>query len=131
MTWRQSAASRRVSALKKLGAPREEAWSQAPVTKKAKLVARMSMLTGESKGVCSLQYDALMAVMEYELMQGNQVNIPLIGRFQIKETEKRLHKDTCTGDYYIIPPRRYVRFRFNAVFKRRVKNLTDEWTPPY
>lgn len=131
MAWNPSAARCRVQALKKRDAPREEAWSKAPVTKKAKLVERMSMLTGESKGVCSLQYDALMAAIEYELAQGHQVNMPLIGRFQIKETEKRLHKDTFTGDYSIVPPRRYVRFRFNDTFKKRVKNLTDEWTPPY
>jgi nucleoid DNA-binding protein len=91
----------------------------------------MVMLTGEPKGVCSLQYDALMAAIEYELMQGNQVDIPLVGCFEVKDSEKKLSKNLSTGDYNITPPRRYVRFRFNAMFRWRVKNLTDEWTPPY
>jgi DNA-binding protein HU-beta len=113
-----------------MAAAKLESWTLAPVARKKAIVERMMALTGESKGACSMHYDAVMAAIEYELIQGNQVAMPGIGKFQLKDKPAQLRKDSATGDYYRVNPRRYVKFTFNQAFKLRIRYAAQKQVTP-
>lgn len=113
-----------------MAAARMEHWNHAPIARKKAIVERMMVLTGETKGACSMHYDAAMAAIEYELIQGNQVAMPGIGKFQLQDKPAQLLKDTATGDYYRVNPRRYVKFTFNQALKLRIRYAAQKKVTP-
>jgi nucleoid DNA-binding protein len=119
----------KIARLKSGSKKRDEPWTRTEQTPKKRIVAFMSKLTGEKPDICNAQYDAMMAAIEHELLQGHRVRVPFVGSFQVKDMPRTLSRHPFDNELYITPPRRYIRFKFNNKFKQRIRNLTDEWVP--
>lgn len=69
------------------------------------------------------EYEDVFGVLHDLLMEGNDVSIPDLGKFEIKERAERNGRNPATGQSIVIPAKKGVSFKVSKVLKGIVANL--------
>lgn len=83
--------------------------------------------TGASETVVSSVFAALRMFLVRELGSGNEVDVPEIGKFFVRELDERDGRNPRTGEPIVIPSRKYPRFKIS---RGLAKVLTQEEQSP-
>lgn len=69
------------------------------------------------------EYEDVFGVLHDLLMEGNDVSIPDLGKFEIKERSERNGRNPATGESIVIPAKKVVTFKVSKVLKDAVTVL--------
>lgn len=78
---------------------------------KQELIRNLSLDVGTSQDNMLIMLDALKAVIEGELIKGNEITLPGIGKLVPVEKPARTGRNPATGEALQIPASRGIKFR--------------------
>lgn len=105
----------------------ESAASEEPqTTTKAMIVERIHEKTGMKRQQAKKIVDEFFEIIIEQLVEGNNVKIPGLGLFVIREKNERPGRNLKTGETVMIPPRRVVAFRSSARLRERLREEESE-----
>ena len=77
--------------------------------------------TGLGAKECQILADALVAEMTHQLEDGNILNLPAFGTFEVKQKMERICIHPQTGTRMLVPPRLVVNFKPASALKERMQ----------
>lgn len=92
---------------------------------RVELIARIAERTGLDPKVYPISrvLDALLAIVQEELMARRSVRLTRFGKFEVITRKASRRKNPQTGDIQEIPSRLAVAFRCSDILKRRLNGL--------
>ena len=90
---------------------------------KKDFIAEMASRCEISKVDATEQYTNVFDILFSLLSEGNDVSIPDLGKFEIKERAERTGRNPATGESITIPAKKAVAFKVSKVLKENVINL--------
>ncbi|MDE0113382.1 MAG: HU family DNA-binding protein [Albidovulum sp.] len=88
-----------------------------PTLKKSELVAKVAEASGLTKIDSAKALDGLCAVIRDEVVGGNAVMLPGIGKIQCRDRGERTIRNPATGDSMVKPADRAVKVTISKAFK--------------
>ena len=79
---------------------------------------RAGMAQKNVKGIVEATFD----VIAEALVNGEQVKVQEFGTFLTMQSKARNHRNMFTGEEFMVPEKRYPKFRASKVLKERVED---------
>lgn len=86
-------------------------------------VSKMAEHYDMTKVEATAQYENVFEMLGILLSEGNDVSVPDIGKFSIKERAEREGRNPITGEAIVIPAKKAVTFKVSKVLKDAVAVL--------
>ena len=90
---------------------------------KKDFVAELATRCEITKTQAAEEFDRVFTVLGDLLYEGNDVAVPNVGKFEIKERNERTGRNPATGEAIVIPARKVVTFKAGKVLKDAVAVL--------
>jgi DNA-binding protein HU-beta len=88
---------------------------------KAQLIDAVAAETGLARAQAARAVDGIGNVIACTLVAGQDVAVPGLGKFRVKEAGERRARNPLTGEQITVPPRRKVVFKPSGTLKDSVK----------
>lgn len=88
---------------------------------KTELIDKLAKESGNTKAQAERYLTALYSVITAALVAGDNVAIPGIGKFEVKERAERKGRNPSTGESVIIPASKAVTFKATKTLKDAVR----------
>lgn len=92
------------------------------MTKKIMITKLTEKVEGMTKKDASIVIDAIGEVITDALVAGDDITIPNVGKFSVKDTAARTARNPQNGDPIEVPASKKVSFKTSSVLKTNVKN---------
>lgn len=90
---------------------------------KANFVEQISGELGYTKTDAAAVYDTVFELLANNLMAGEDVSIPAVGRFKIVERNERVARNPQTGEAITVPAHKVLKLRPTTALKEAIAQL--------
>ena len=87
---------------------------------KQDIAEKINSKLGFSKEEAKVFIDSLFSIIQTEVVSGEEVKIPKLGNFSLKEKKERYGRNPKTGKDAVIKKRKVVRFKTSKLFKNNI-----------
>ena len=87
---------------------------------KQHIAEKINSKLGFSKQEARVFIDSLFSIIENKVTLGEEVKIPKLGNFSLKEKKERYGRNPKTKEYAVIKKRKVVRFKSSKLLKKNI-----------
>lgn len=89
-------------------------------------ITNLSQRTNMKAADTQAMVNTILSEMTDNFMEGNSVQLPNFGVFEVKKKLERIMVSPTTGQRMLVPPKLTLSFKPNPVWKDRIKNGGNE-----
>ena len=87
---------------------------------KQDIAEKINAKLGFSKEEAKVFIDSMFSIIEDKVIIGEEVKIPKLGNFSVKEKKERFGRNPKTGEDAVIKKRKVVRFKSSKLLKIKI-----------